>query len=280
MAITGVLFLLMASIGSSFKWQPMEESTKKLNELISQRNSIIESELEVPILISPNDLAGTRKPKFIWDAVKGAEQYTLKLKYPSGTISSIPLEAEAITVGSRCEWPWEFPDLELGSYVWWVQAKAGTIVSPWSDPLKFQITGRAPDRPIPILPSGLTSAQKPIFSWSAIAGATSYTLEVDLSRTGGGIVFREDLLAEDVTSGSKCRSVSPIPLSGDLFWRVQAHNDFGHSDLSPYRYFTIVCPAKPGTTKEQRFASRVHQVARKASLNSGGCRHCSADSHE
>ncbi len=273
-SITGALFILMVSLGASFE-VPSTHEYLGMPDHTAYQDSVMKKGLEAPTLISPNGIAGTKTPMFIWGTVKGASSYIIRLKYPiSGTISTKALNADDVTVGSRCEWPSQFPALDFGSYVWWVEAKEDSIVGPRSDPMRFEITGKVPDRSIPGTPSGLTSTQRPIFIWSAANGATRYTLEVDLAGTNHGFVFSEDLPAEDVTVGPKCRFISPMPLSGDLFWRIQAHNDFGSGNVSPDRYFSVVCPANNATSMNKEKSTLFSRAKKLYNLYAGECQQC------
>ncbi len=246
-AIVGLLLMLLASLGSSSDPTLHKDWNKKAIVSGGARSSHLLDGTKIPLAISPRSIAGSKNPNFKWSAVADATQYTLKLRDPSGLITLRTLEADDVTVNSNCLWASDLPDLTPGSYVWWVRANFVTDVGPWSASATFRLLEQPPGKTTPLSPSGLSTAKLPLFTWSAAAGATSYTLQVDNATSEGGVMLNlVDIPADEVTRGSKCTFKSPMPLSGVLFWRVQAHNQFGDGPMSSYRYFETICSCKSG----------------------------------
>ena len=239
--------MMLVSLGACTDHPLQKDASKKSAGLGSARPGQLRASIDTPMAISPRVLAGSTSPNFRWTAINGATQYTLKLRNPSGLITLKTVDANDVIMGSKCMWTWDLPPLTAGSYVWWVRAHSGTNVGDYSAPASFRITEQPPARTTPISPSGLTSAKLPLFTWSAAPGATSYTIQVDNADSEDGEILNlVDIPADEVTQGSRCSLRSPMPLSGVLFWRVQAHNDFGDGTISGYRYFETVCGCKSG----------------------------------
>jgi hypothetical protein len=89
-----------------------------------------------------------------------------------------------------------------------------------------------PDTPVPLAPSGLVFTSTPTFSWTAVAGATHYSVWIEDLNTGG-VIF-----APYVTGTSLPSSLT----AGDTYaWSVQALDDIGDaSAVSQVMVFTIV----------------------------------------
>ena len=164
-----------------------KDSNKKAIVSGGARSGHLQDSTKIPLAISPRSIVGSKNPDFKWSAVAGATQYTLKLRDPSGLITLRTLEADDVTINSNCLWTSDLPDLIAGgSYVWWIRANFGTDVGPWSASATFRLLEQPPGKTTPISPSGLSTAKLPLFTWSAAAGATSYTLQVDNASSEGG----------------------------------------------------------------------------------------------
>lgn len=254
-AITGLLVMLLVSVGSSADLSLQKDASKKSVGSGSARPDQLKAYTHIPMPLSPRGILGSTNPTFRWTKVAGVTQYTLKLRDPSGviTLKTLNLGDDFEINGPNCEWLSDLPAFTAGTYIWWIRANLGTGSGPWSASAAFRIAELPPTRTTPLSPSGLTSAKVPLFVWSAAPGATHYTLQVDnASSEGGEILNLVDISADEVTRGNKCSLRSPIPLSGVLFWRVQAHNDFGDGTMSGYRYFEIVCGCGGGLSRAQQ----------------------------
>jgi len=127
---------------------------------------------------------------------------------------------------------------------------SGTTVSPLSGEITAALTGPALTAPTPIAPTGTTPSATPTFSWSAVAGATSYTLWVDDARTQGKIQQVVDAAAVGCAAGTGTCALAPgVTLAtGAGTWWVQASHAGGTSPWSAGRPFTVpsvFAPAAP-----------------------------------
>jgi hypothetical protein len=72
----------------------------------------------------------------------------------------------------------------------------------------------------------------PTFTWAAVTGAASYTIEASTSNTFGTTIF-----SQTVTGTSFTPAVA-LPISTEIFWRVRANNVCGNGTFSAVRSFT------------------------------------------
>ena len=142
--------------------------------------------LTLPVnLISPPDKAlgigniinyTISNVKLDWEALKGATSYKWQLDYDTD-FSTIPTGFEGTTEVTLAR----LPSLEPSTTYYWRVRATEPILSPWSAKWSFT-TSLGSDTIAPKLASPGASANgvglKPIFQWSAIAGADSYELLV------------------------------------------------------------------------------------------------------
>lgn len=81
---------------------------------------------------------------------------------------------------------------------------------------------------------GVVENGKPVFYWTRVEGAASYTLELSNSADFSGEVFRQDGL--ECSSFAYPREIKP----GDYYWRVRAVDGLGNeTEWSPIRQFKV-----------------------------------------
>ncbi len=137
-----------------------------------------------PTLTSPADGITTSdtSPTFLWEAVSTAYKYKIDIADDSGftnVIYSYPLTGDLTitthTIGT---------DLPDGTYYWHVKAiDAADNEGSWSSSRSFVVDTTIPPPPTlssPANGSTITDAT-PAFSWTAVSGATSYTIEYSTS---------------------------------------------------------------------------------------------------
>jgi hypothetical protein len=111
-----------------------------------------------------------------WETLEGATKYEWQLDYDTD-FSSVPADFEGTTSASSVK----LPALDLATNYYWRVRATAPVLSPWSDKWSF-ITSLGTEVPAPELVSPQADASgvpvKPIFQWSAIAGADSYELMV------------------------------------------------------------------------------------------------------
>lgn len=102
-------------------------------------------------------------------------------------------------------------------------------------PLSLTLFGAAPAAPSLTAPANLATqvASKPTISWTAVADATGYTLELD-----DAVSFASPFYSVQVSGTSHTLSV-PLPRAQQVFWRVRANNPCGDSVNSATFSFTV-----------------------------------------
>lgn len=89
--------------------------------------------------------------------------------------------------------------------------------------------------PVPGGPSGPVNTLRPTFTWSAVAGATSYTLYV-LDPQENWVVRATDLTSTSFTP------TTDLPAGIQLRWKVKGESACGPGPYSPSTYFTVQDP--------------------------------------
>ena len=162
-----------------------------------------------------------------WSSVNGATHYDVQVD-DDGSFGSP--EASLTTANTRYV---PTVNLKAGTSFWRVRARNSSESSFWSS---SSLGSAAVSSPVPTSPAnGAQLAQPnnaPLLSWSTVAGATSYTVEVDAD---------DDFVGASSYSTKSTSLVVPDPLAGgDWFWRVTASRGNGLNSLpSPSFSFDI-----------------------------------------
>jgi hypothetical protein len=170
------------------------------------------------------------EPELIWTVPTRATSFNLE----------VALDAEFTTVvaseSGLTDVSFTLPELDpVTDYFWRVQGENQEGVGEWSETRKFTTIGVEP--PVaPILISPLNGAAevsfKPLFSWNAADGATSYKLEVatnpEFTTVTTAVVVAQPFFQS-----------SALALGQGYYWRVEARNA-GGSALSDVWSFTTV----------------------------------------
>src|SRR5262249_13698519 len=132
----------------------------------------------IPTITGPSSPTANVTPTFTWTTSAGAVRFDLwvnNLTTGQTQVIRQPLFTNSFT-------PTVAAGLKAGSYVAWVEAFDGTNQTRgWSASYYFTIT--APAAPSQLAPTGSSSDTTPTFSWSAVSGATSYELWVQIGQT-------------------------------------------------------------------------------------------------
>jgi hypothetical protein len=153
-----------------------------------------------------------------WTGVDGATQYDVQVD-DDGSFGSP--EVAVTTTNTRYV---PTVNLKAGTAYWRVRARSSSDSSSWSS---GSFGTASVSSPSPLSPAnGAALAQPnnaPLLSWSAVAGATSYTVEVDPDN---------DFVGAASYSTKSTSLVVPDPLAGgDWFWRVTASRGNGLNSL-------------------------------------------------
>lgn len=182
--------------------------------------------LDAPILQSPADNSTNQQLSLTltWNSVSGATSYTLQVSTQSNFATTIISESMA-TLNKTVM-------LDFGTqYYWRVKASAGGHESYWSDvwslTTKSQLDGPALLAPVD---NAIEQDFNITFSWSPVAGATEYQLQV--SENSG---FTK--LFSDISTSSTSKAISGLDPVTDYYWRVRATDGTDYGLWSSQRHF-------------------------------------------
>jgi hypothetical protein len=165
-----------------------------------------------------NDTA--RNISLDWETLESADQYRWQLDYDTD-FSAVPLGFEGDTKASTAQ----LPALDPGTTCYWRVRATEPVLSPWSDKWSFT-TSIGSQALAPVLESPEAGASgvapKPIFQWSAIAGADSYELVVSTKvELDNPTILKTDSYALASTAW-QC-NVS-LDYDTTYYWKVRAVN--------------------------------------------------------
>jgi len=180
-----------------------------------------------------------------WETLNGATEYKWQLNYDT-EFSSVPTGFEGDTRASSAQLPALDP---ATTYYWRVRATT-PVLSRWSDKWSFT-TSFGTEAYAPELESPQAAAigvpVKPIFQWSAIAGADSYELVVSTeAKLDNPTILKSGAYALPTTAWQ-----SNIELNYDTtyYWKVRAVSSDTYSPWSAVSAFiTTDPPPEPQST--------------------------------
>ncbi len=169
-----------------------------------------------------------------WKTLEGAIEYHWQLDYDN-EFSSVPAGFEGDTRASTAQ----LPDLDpTTTYHWRVRA-AEPVLSPWSDKWSFTTSfgteAYAPELESP-QPGATGVSVKPIFQWSAVAGANGYELVVSTHPA----VDNPTILKTDTYALPNTAWQANMELDYDTtyYWKVRAVSADTYSPWSAVSAFT------------------------------------------
>jgi photosystem II stability/assembly factor-like uncharacterized protein len=181
-----------------------------------------------------NDTA--RNISLDWETLEGADEYLWQIDYDTD-FTTVPVGFEGNTKASTAQ----LPALEPGTTCYWRVRATEPVLSPWSDKWSFT-TSIGSEVLAPVLESPEAGASgvaiKPIFQWSAIAGADSYELVVSTrAEFDNPTILKTD--SYTLTSTAWQCNVS-LDYDTTYYWRVRAVNGDTHSAWSAVGAFITV----------------------------------------
>ena len=184
-----------------------------------------------PIPSAPSGTVGNPRPTFTWGAVPGASSYTLyvlRVSDEAVLVRQTGLTVTAFTPASP---------LPIGIELRWkVKGESTCGPGPYSPSVYFrvdQVPCPPTVAPTPAGPSGTVRTSTPTFSWSAVPGASSYTLYV-LRVSDEAVVLRQTGLTK-----TSFTPAAPLPSGIELRWKVKAESSCGPGPYSPSVYFRV-----------------------------------------
>ncbi len=232
--------------GTTYYWHVSATNLSGTSDWSTTRSfTSIQEPPDVPALLSPaNEATGAAVDEpFIWNVAARAASYTLQVS-TSSSFASYIINQSGLTDTT-------FTGASLGSgtrYYWRVRAIASDGGSSVSAVWSFTTLVVIP--PIPSLTAPSDGAVNiPVsttVTWSAVAGATSYELEVaDSSAFSPTAVSKAGITTTSY-------ALSALLNSTVYYVRVRATNTAGNSDWSTVRSFTTIAPP-PATARLTHF---------------------------
>ena len=198
--------------------------------------------LALPItLTSPSNnspYTGTKNVILEWETLRGATEYKWQLDYDTD-FSTVPTDFEGDTRASSVR----LPALDTDTTYYWRVRVAEPVLSRWSVKWSFA-TGLGSVVVAPELLSpkaGVNEVSiKPLFQWSAIAGADSYELIVstNVSFASPAIIN----IGEYALPATAWQSNIDLDYNTAYYWKVRAIGSSGHSAWSAVGVFTTESP--------------------------------------
>lgn len=183
-----------------------------------------------------NDTA--RNISLDWETLEGADSYHWQLDYDTD-FTTVPQGFEGDTKASTTQ----LPALDPGTTCYWRVRATQPVLSPWSDKWSFT-TSLGSQALAPVLESPQAGANgvslKPIFQWSAIAGADSYELVVSTkAECDNPTILKTDGYA---LPGTAWQCNLSLDHDTTYYWKVRAVNGDTHSDWSAIGAFSTGPP--------------------------------------
>ncbi len=202
----------------------------------------VPNEPTAPVLTSPPNGAGSvsLSPTISWNSVSGAASYRLQ-------VSTVQSFGSTLVDQSLSGTSFSPSGMSANTtYYWRVNASNAGGSSVWSAVWSFTTTVNAPSSPTLVSPANGTTGvgQSPTLAWNAVAGATSYHLQVSTSSGFSSLVLDQN----SVTGTSA--SAGGLSTSTTYYWRVSASNSGGSSSWSaPWNFTTSGAKPLPPTTQ-------------------------------
>jgi hypothetical protein len=198
------------------------------------------------VLASPSDEApgiDTAGVSLDWAVMAGATRYQWQLDYDAD-FSAVPSGFEGETQASST---W-IPVLEPATEYYWRVRVTEPVLSPWSDKWSFiTVLGSTVVAPELLSPGAGVSGVplRPVFQWSAIAGADSYELLVSTDFS-----FTEPLIMKldaDVLPTTAWQSDVDLECDTTYYWKVRGSSSDSYSAWSAVSAFTTEAPLPPSS---------------------------------
>lgn len=190
-----------------------------------------------PTLLAPTPgQVVSSNPTFSWSAVSGASKYRVQIS-TSPAFSSFVYNVD--TVNRKATPP---ADLPLGTLYWRVAGTdGGAGIGPFSESSFTKAWGNAPTIIAPALVDTFDFPTEPVlFRWQPLAGAKTYTLEIDDA---------EDFIGASsfTTNNTSFTLTEPPTIDQTFFWRLRATSSTGGvvSDWTTTREYTYTWSTIP-----------------------------------
>jgi len=176
-----------------------------------------------------------------WEVAEGATEYQWQLDHEKD-FSSVPAGFEGNTEASQAK----LPVLELATTYYWRVRATEPVLSPWSAKWSFTTSlGSEIVAPILYTPEAGASGVplKPIFQWSAIAGADSYELLVSTDASFDNLSIAK--VDDDALTTTAWQYDLGLKYNTTYYWKVRACSSDSYSAWSAVSAFTTESPPTP-----------------------------------
>ncbi len=204
--------------------------------------------LPVTLVLPPKQAPGipTSNVSLDWETLAGATEYEWQLHYET-SFSSVPDAFQGNTGASTVR----LPALQPATRYYWRVRATEPVLSPWSAKWSFTtILGGTIAGPELLSPKAGADEvpMRPVFQWSAIAGADSYELLVstDLS-FASPLIVKMDVYA--VTTNAWQSDVI-LEYNTTCYWKVRAISSGNYGDWSAVGAFTTEPSPESSATEE------------------------------
>jgi uncharacterized protein (TIGR02145 family) len=211
------------------------------NSCKKENNPLAPVSPSIPTLVLPtnNSVNVITSPILIWNSSNTATSYNLKVAIDNGFTNIIATQSKITDTSYQIN-----ALISSTSYYWKVSATNSNGTSDWSSAWKFT-TGLAPSAPTLSSPrnNSLTVFMPVTFSWNAVTGATSYTLQVSTDISFNTFGYNQ---ASITTNNQQVTVLKPLT---QYYWKVSTTNEFGTSNWStPAWNFITASGGNTGTT--------------------------------
>jgi Ca2+-binding RTX toxin-like protein len=158
----------------------------------AQWSRAVDFQISLPVVLNaPAAVQSTARPTITWSPLAGAVRYDVWINNQTTGQSQVVRETNVTAT------TWMPPaDLPLASYRMWVRGiDASGRFGQWSALAEFRIAAA----PTPVGPLNSTFDQTPTFSWTAVAGAATYTFQLRNMETGATVQIEQDLTTTSFT---------------------------------------------------------------------------------
>jgi len=241
---------MRASTGSSgniilYTWDTITQTVYYLDDTVALASPTLQGPADKSLIqiVSPLT-AAVSNVNFLWDRLSLSTNYLLQIALDS-TFSQIVVNA---AVGSPAP---VVSSIQLGNqfipgntYYWRVSATT-PFTSGWSEVRSFIVQPSAASVPVvssPAIGSIVTNTQ-PAFSWSPVAGGTSYKFQLDDNIDFASLVYTVDT----PVTGVQLPSATKLTVGKTYFWRVKSLTPV-ESDWSTVANFIVAEAAQPTST--------------------------------
>jgi hypothetical protein len=218
---------------TTYYWRVSSRNSSGSSSFATTRS--FETGLAIPSLSTPVDGATGRQDPvlLVWSAVNGATGYHVQVSTESGFTTGIVVNDATVATTQRSVTGL----LPSTLYYWRVAARDAGGDGTYSNARSFTTAVASPALSSPA--DNATNQPLTItLSWSALAGATFYHVQV---ATDAG--FSSGIVLDDGSVTAISRSVSGLVQSTRYYWRVSAGNVGGEGPFSTARSFSTVFPA-------------------------------------